>query len=123
MSSHNADARYNSTTQVLQLNILILLSLSKNVPVRLFWVIVIIRMSLLVYLLALTLWLVGERHTAVTLLMDLLITPVLHPPSYPRLESHGRNLRNCHNISTIPNRTNRFENSPIPYFIGLLHSK
>ena len=47
-------------------------------------------------------------------------TKDLLPPT--RIESHGRNLRNCHNISTIPNRTSRFKNSPIPYFINVLNS-
>ena len=54
-------------------------------------------------------------------LVDNSRTKDLLPPT--RLESYGRNLRNCHDISTIPNRTNRFKNSPIPYFICLLNSK
>ncbi len=46
-------------------------------------------------------------------------TRCLIPPS--RLESHGRNLRNCHKISILPAKTKRFQCSPIPYYVGLLN--
>ena len=46
-------------------------------------------------------------------------TKSLLPPS--RFECHGRSLRNSANISQIPVRTKRFENSPIPYFIKILN--
>ena len=46
-------------------------------------------------------------------------TKSLLPPS--RFECHGRSLRNSANISQIPVRTKRFENSPIPYFNKLLN--
>ena len=45
-------------------------------------------------------------------------TKSLLPPS--RFECHGRSLRNSANISKIPVRKKRFENSPIHYFIKIL---
>ena len=44
----------------------------------------------------------------------------LFPPS--RLASHGKNLRNSHNISKLPAKTRRFQTSPIPYYIELINS-
>ena len=46
-------------------------------------------------------------------------TKSLLPPS--RLECHGRTLRNSANISQLRTRTQRFECSPIPYFIKILN--
>ena len=46
-------------------------------------------------------------------------TKSLLPPS--RFECHGRSLRNSANISQIPVRMKRFENSPIPYFIKIFN--
>ena len=46
-------------------------------------------------------------------------TKSLLPPY--RFECHGRSLRNSANISQIPVRTKRFENSPIPYFIKIVN--
>ena len=43
-----------------------------------------------------------------------------NPPS--RQEIHGKQLRNSTNITQLRARTNRFAQSPIPYYIGLLNS-
>ena len=47
-------------------------------------------------------------------------TKMLIPPS--RQEIHGKQLRNSTNITQLRARTNRFAQSPIPYYIGLLNS-
>ena len=47
-------------------------------------------------------------------------TKMLIPPS--RQAIHGRQLRNSTNITQLRARTNRFAQSPIPYYIGLLNS-
>ncbi len=44
----------------------------------------------------------------------------LLPPT--RFQSHGRTLRNANNLSQLPAKTDRFKNSPIPFFISLLNS-
>ena len=46
-------------------------------------------------------------------------TSSLIPPT--RGECHGRNLRNNHKILPPRARTERFNNSPVPYFIRLLN--
>ena len=48
-------------------------------------------------------------------------TSGLLPPS--RLASHGRCLRSATNISQLRVKTNRFQNSPIPYFINLFNTQ
>ena len=45
---------------------------------------------------------------------------LIPPPS--RQEIHGKQLRNSTNITQLRARTNRFAQSPIPYYIGLLNS-
>ena len=44
----------------------------------------------------------------------------LLPPT--RLEAHGRSLRNASNLSQFRTRTDRFRNSPVPFFVSLLNS-
>ena len=52
-------------------------------------------------------------------------TKMLIPPPPGRQEIHGKQLRNSTNITQLRARTNRFTQSPIPYYhdcIGLLNS-
>ena len=44
----------------------------------------------------------------------------LLPPT--RFAVHGRNLRNSKNISQLASKTNRFQQSPVPYFVNLLNA-
>ena len=46
-------------------------------------------------------------------------TSSLIPPT--RKECHGRSLRNSSNLSQFRTRTNRFRNSPLPFFVDLLN--
>ena len=43
----------------------------------------------------------------------------LLPPT--RFEVHGRPLRNSSNLSKFLTKTNRFKNSPVPYYVSLLN--
>lgn len=45
----------------------------------------------------------------------------LLPPT--RFQCHGRTLRNSNNLSQLPAKTERFKNSPVPYFISLLNNQ
>ena len=47
-------------------------------------------------------------------------TSTLLPPS--RKEAHGRCLRNDGKLTKLRSRTQRFSNSPLPYYIDLLNS-
>ena len=46
-------------------------------------------------------------------------TSHLLPPS--RISIHGKNLRNANKLSQPMTKTNRFKQSPIPYFVSLLN--
>ena len=48
-------------------------------------------------------------------------TSHLLPPT--RISTHGRNLRNANNFSQPKIKTNRFKQSPIPYFVSLLNKQ
>ena len=54
-------------------------------------------------------------------LVDNPITSHLLPPT--RISTHGRNLRNANNFSQPKIKTNRFKQSPIPYFVSLLNKQ
>ena len=62
-----------------------------------------------------------ERHclTFAKSLQSIRTSQLLSPC---RKEVHGRNLRNDKEITTLRTRTQRFANSPVPYFINLLNS-
>ena len=47
-------------------------------------------------------------------------TSHLLPPT--RISTHGRNLRNANKFSQPKIKTNRFKQSPIPYFVSLLNN-
>ena len=47
-------------------------------------------------------------------------TESIMPPT--RQMSHGRTLRNSHHFSSLPARTSRFYNSPVPFFIRILNN-
>ena len=46
-------------------------------------------------------------------------TKSLLPPT--RLECHDRSLRNSGNLTQFHCRTQRFQNSPVPYFVNILN--
>ena len=66
-------------------------------------------------------WGTGSKHSTRIVSEGRWYNPV-QSPSFPR-QCHGRNLRNCHNISVVPNRTSRFKYSPVPYFTNLINTK
>ena len=46
-------------------------------------------------------------------------TSSLLPPT--RISVHGRSLRNAHDLTQLRAKTNRFKQSPIPYYVSLLN--